>query len=150
MKLAQLIEIKEKLETIGKLKLPIWYEIAKNLKAVNKVLDEANELRMAIWEKFADKDEAGKVKEYIGEKGTPEEGKPYSKITDKAVLAECMAELKNMDDDDTFEVKFHRILKDRISQKDLEGGDFVPLIDVIVVETPADLRGETPKEPKAA
>jgi hypothetical protein len=152
MKLAELATIKAALEGLGRQKLPIWYEIAKNLKAVNKVLNEANEVRQDLWNKYADKEEDGKtVKEYMGDKGTPEEGKPYTKISDKADLKECMAQMKAMDEDDSYEVKFHRILASRVSAKDLEGVYGEPLIDVIFVETEAELKAQPPKAeaPKA-
>jgi hypothetical protein len=153
MKLAELATIKAALEGLGKQKLPIWYEIAKNLKAVNKVLNDANEVRQDLWNKYADKVEGTEeVKEYIGEAGTPEAGKPYTKITDKADLKECMAQMKAMDEDDSFTVNFHRILASRVSAKDLEGLYGEPLIDVVFVETEAELKAvPTPKAeaPKA-
>ena len=58
--------------------------------------------------------------------------------------------MKAMDEDDSHEVKFHRILASRVSAKDLEGVYAEPLIDIIFVETEAELKGLAPKpeEPK--
>ncbi len=128
MKIDQITQIKNALNQLGNERLPIAYEIAKNIKTCDKVIDEVQTIVKELFEKYAEKDENGKLKNF------EQDGQLMSKITDAEKLKEYNAELEKVRDDD-HEITFHKVLLSKIEAEKLQANTLVPLLDTIFVET---------------
>jgi hypothetical protein len=124
MKFSEISGIKNALEQLGNERLPIWYEIAKNIRICNKVIDEVQAIAKELFEGFADKDENGKLKQF------EENGRSVSKITDPEKLKAYSAEVEKLDKDD-HEITFHKVSLKKIESEKLQANVLVPLLDTI-------------------
>ncbi|MFA6295596.1 MAG: hypothetical protein WC666_04235 [Candidatus Paceibacterota bacterium] len=129
MKYAEIFEIKLALDKLGKERLPIAFEVAKNLRIAKKILDETQEIAKELHAKFADKDEKGEIKTYKNEEG----GQEVSKITDADKLKEYQTELKKLDAEE-HEVVFVKITKSQLAGEKLPAEILVSLIDTIITD----------------
>ena len=131
MKHMQIVEIKNALTDLGRERLPIAYEIAKNLRICNNFIQETADLSKALFEQFADRDTEGNLINYPVETppGQPEQSQ--MKISDPAKLKAYQVELVKVLDAD-HEVDFVKIPKIRIQSEKLVASVVVPLIDVII------------------
>lgn len=128
MKYGEIFEIKLALEKLGKERLPIAFEVAKNIRLANKVLSETQEIAKELHTKFADKDEKGEVKSYKNE-----EGQDVAKISDPAKLKEYQDELKKLDSEE-HDVPFVKINKSQLVGEKLPAEMLLALVDVIITE----------------
>jgi hypothetical protein len=128
MKYAEIFMIKDALQKLGKERLTVAFEIAKNIRACDKVLNEAQEIAKELHQKYADKDEKGEVKQYPDDKG-----QMLTKISDPALIKDYQVELAKLDTEE-HEVVFTKIKKSQISAEKIPGEILVPLIDTVLVE----------------
>ena len=130
MRLLQITEIQRALTELGKEKLPVAYELAKNIRLCNEILTEAQELAKELHTKFADKDENGEVIIYEEEINNTKQ--QISKISDPAQLTMYKAELDKLEAEE-HEVAFKTIQASKITTA-LEANKLLSLVDIIVVE----------------
>jgi hypothetical protein len=128
MKYMQIIEIKTSLAELGKEKLPIAYEIAKNIRMCNQIIQETQDINKTLVEKFCDKSEDGTPKDY------PVENHPEQtqlRIGDPELLKQYQeAWMKALDAD--HKVDFVKIPKLRIQSEKLLASMLVPLVDTVI------------------
>lgn len=128
MKYAEIFEIKLALEKLGKERLPVAFEVAKNIRVANKIITETQEIAKELHAKFADKDEKGETKVYKND-----DGQEISKITDPAKLKEYQEELKKLDMEE-HEPAFVKIKKSQLDGEKLPAEMLLALVDSIIVE----------------
>jgi hypothetical protein len=131
MKHMQIVDIKNALTTLGKERLPIAYEIAKNIRMCSNVIQETADLSKELFEKFADKDDQGQLINYPVEvpEGQPEQ--TQMRISDPAKLKSYQVELiKVLDADHT--IDFVKIPRSKIQSEKLEASILLPLIDIVI------------------
>lgn len=128
MKYAEIFEIKLALDKLGKERLPIAFEVAKNIRIANKILAETQEIAKELHAKFSDKDNKGEPVSY-----KDDEGREVSKITDTDKLKEYQVELKKLDTEE-HEVTFVKINKAQLAGEKLPAEMLLALIDTIIVE----------------
>lgn len=140
-------KIREALQILGTLNLPIAYEVAKNLKRVNATLREPEELLAELWNKYIDKDADGNQIQYTinGEAkivvANKDELLPDARVFTKIGDSEKQKdfqEQKKKTESDTFEVDLHEVkmskLKDYIEKNGIMGNALEPLLDVVLIE----------------
>lgn len=127
MKYAEIFEIKNALTALGKEKLAVAYEVAKNIRICDKVLTETQEIAKELHTKFTDKDEKGEVKIY-----KDEEGRDITKISDAKLLAQYQEELKKLDSEN-HEITFIKINKAKLEAEKLSADMLIALIDTVIV-----------------
>jgi hypothetical protein len=128
MKYFQILEVKNALTELGKERLPIAYEVAKNIRLCNKVIEETAELSREMFEKFADKDKDGKPVQVPDENN---QGQMTMKITDQANLLSYQEEIGKILNAD-HDMEFVKIPKVRIQSEKLTATTIVPLIDIVI------------------
>jgi len=128
MKYYQILEVKNALTDLGRERLPIAYEVAKNIRICNKIIDETAELSKDMFEKFADKGSDNKPIMVPDEKNG---NQPTMKITDAVNLAAYQEEIMKILNAD-HKVEFIKISKIRIQSEKLTASMIVPLIDAII------------------
>ena len=128
MKYAQIFEIKRDLQALGKERLPVAFEVAKNIRIADKILNETQEIAKELHTKFTDKDDKGEVKIY-----KDEENRDITKISDPEKLKQYQEELKKLDSED-HEVTFVKINKSQLAGEKLPAEMILALIDTIIVE----------------
>jgi hypothetical protein len=128
MKYFQILEVKNALTELGKERLPIAYEVAKNIRLCNKVIEETAELSREMFEKFADKDKDGKPVQVPDENN---QGQMTMKITDPANLLSYQEEIGKILNAD-HDMEFVKIPKVRIQSEKLTATTIVPLIDIVI------------------
>lgn len=150
LNLKELREIRTALQHLGNLpNLPIAYEIAKNLRRVNAVLKEPEELLETLREKQTEKDAEGKPIYFtIDNEGNTVAYDPakkninpranlFTRITNLTKLQEFEEQAKKAEKDE-FEVDFHVIkyskLKPYIEKDGIAANPLVPLLDRILIE----------------
>jgi hypothetical protein len=134
MRYAEIVEIHNALQTLGMEKLPIAYEIAKNIRRCTAVIREVQEVISQLVQKYAQKDSEGNI-EFV------EGGQP--KFPNAEAKAQYRAELRKIDMDDSYKVDFHRIAFTRIENEKLGGAVLAPLLDHIIVPTQDDVGRKT-------
>jgi hypothetical protein len=128
MKYLELIEIKNALTDLGKEKLPVAYEIAKNIRLCNNAIQETADVTKTLFESYADKDTKGVPINYPVEN---EPDKTQMRISDPEELKQYQLELfKALEADHV--VEFVKIPKSKIQSEKLIASMVVPLIDVII------------------
>lgn len=128
MKYFQIVEIKNALTELGKERLPVAYEIAKNIRICNNAVQETQDINKALIEKFCDKNEDGTPKNYPVE-GHPEQSQ--LKIGDPELLKQYSEEwMKALEAE--HEMAFVKIPKIRIQSEKLLASVIVPLIDTVI------------------
>ena len=127
MRYAEIKEIVNALTALGNEKLPIAYEIAKNIRKCNKILTEVDETVKELHTKFVDKDENGEVKQYT------EGDKTFSKISDPDQLKAFNEEIAKIEVDE-HEITFHKILFSKIENERLAANALAALIDTVIVD----------------
>jgi hypothetical protein len=124
----QITEIKNALIELGKERLPVAYEIAKNTRLCNQVINETADLSRELFEKFADRDSEGALIQY------PDESKSMQtvlKINDPEKLAQHQAErIKLLLAEHT--VDFVKISASSIQAVPLTASILMPLLDSII------------------
>lgn len=129
MKLYQIDQINKALKKLAETDLPIAYELAKNIRACETILDESNEIARELHSRFADKNEKGELIQY------PQDGKEYSRITDtsKALLyTHELAKIEAVEHD----IKLVPISKTIFEGKQIPGltNLLIPLIGTIIID----------------
>ncbi len=146
----ELVNMRDALQGLSALNLPIPYELAKNLRRVKSALKEPEELLDTLRSNYVDKDENGgaifygvnkddKFTKYIPENRN--EFNPdtplLTLISDKSKLKEYQEKEKEFNKDE-FEVDFHEIkmskLKDYLQKDGIPGNLFEPLVDIIFID----------------
>jgi len=128
MKYLQIVEIKSALTELSKERLPIAYEIAKNIRICNNAIQEMTELSRTIFENFADKDEDGNfIKHQVGD----DPNNMQLKISNSDALNQYQIEFVKLLDVE-HDVHFVMIPKARIQTENLLADVLIPLIDVII------------------
>lgn len=127
MKYAEIMEVRDALVRLGEKDLPVAYEVAKNIRICNSILNETREILQDLHKKFADKDKDGNIIQY------EENGQQVSKITDKEKLAQYQEELRKLDAEE-HEVAFLKVSKASFAGKDVPGLVLVPLVDVVITD----------------
>lgn len=127
MRYTEIAEIRNALQVLGNEKLPIAYEVAKNIRKCNRILDEVQDIVKELHGKYADKDEKGTVKQY------EEDGKQLAKISDPAQLLAYQQELAKIDTEE-HEIEFIKISSSKLDSEKLTGNILVPLIDVVIID----------------
>jgi hypothetical protein len=128
MNYTEIQNVKQALLKISSERLPIAYEIAKNLKLCNKIIAETDEIMMEIYKKYADKDEKGELRVYHD----PSEKEMY-KISDNEKLLEYQQALNKLYSEE-HDVKFITISKTTLIGQSLYATDLLPLLDIIIVD----------------
>jgi len=128
MKYLQVVEIKNALTELGKERLPIAYEVAKNIRICNKIIDETSEISREMFEKFSDKDANEKPIQVPDDKNN---GQMTMTITDPMNLKMYQEELTKILNSEHL-VEFIKIPKARIQNEKLTANVVVPLIDVVI------------------
>ena len=150
----ELVAIRESLIELGKLDLPIPYELGKNLKRVNAALKDAEETLEEVRQKYVDREpavgdvdgdiilyainKAGDVIPFDENKRSEynPQSRIFSKISDKKKVKEFQVQEKKLQKDE-FEVDFHEIpmlkLQAILDKSGLKSGVFLPLIDYVFV-----------------
>lgn len=129
MKYLQLEQIQRALTELGKERLPIAYEIARNLQLCNKVLGEVTDISRQLFEQYADKDASGKFVQ------VPQDGNPSNlmlKISDPAKLSLYQVEMQKLANED-HSIEFVKIPMDALKGEKLTAEFLLPLLDVIIV-----------------
>jgi hypothetical protein len=125
MKFNELVALKNALEALGKERLPIAYELAKNIHLADQAINEAQELARELYTKFVDRDENGDVIPYMDQ-----EGQQITRITDTTNLNAYLVEIKKMESVD-YEINFVKIGKSTLAKKDLLAEQLIPLLSII-------------------
>jgi hypothetical protein len=128
MKHIEILEVKKALEELGKERLPVAYEVAKNTRICEKILNETSDILREIFEKYADRDEQGTPIQH--QDSDPTKGSTM-KITDPAMLKNYRDEIERVLNED-HEVTFVKIPRSRIQSERLTASMLVPLIDVVI------------------
>lgn len=129
MKYFQIEQIQKALTDLSKERLPIAYEIARNLQLCNKVISEVSEVSRQLFEQFADRDEHG---EFVR---VPQEGNPSNllmKITDPSKLSAYQQAIQKLAADE-HSIPFVTISMDAIKGEKLAAETLLPLLDVILI-----------------
>ena len=127
MQHAQIISIHQALLALGTEKLPIAYEIAKNVKMCERVMAETRELIQTIFKKYADRDDKGNLLEIV------EDGKKRHQVTVPENVAQCNEELAKVEKEE-HDIKFVPISSSIVIGKDIPVTTLVPLLDTIIVD----------------
>ena len=126
----QLMEIKNSLDTLGKLNCGIFYELAKNKRKVAQVISDVQAITQELFEKFCDKNEDGTPKQFP----VPNmPGQAQMRISDEKLLTEYNKELQKVILDE-YEIEFVKIPLSKFRGERLQADTFVPLIDTVVEE----------------
>ena len=124
----QILEIKNALIELGKERLPVAYEIAKNTRLCNQIIAETADLSRELFEKFADRDDNGNLIQY------PDESKPMQtmlKIDDPEKLAQHQTErIKLLLAEHA--VDFVKVPASSIQAVPLAAAILMPLLDSII------------------
>lgn len=128
MKYKEIVVIKEALEKLGKEPSDALFEIAKNIRICNVIIDEATSLAKDIISKYADREEDGKIKEY------PEtNGQNTMRVTDPEKMLQLQNNLANLENQE-HEVTFVKFSMSKLKNLTLTLDMLIPLIDVIISE----------------
>jgi hypothetical protein len=144
MKVAKLQSILGALQALGQQKLPIGYEIAKNIRRCEQALAETNDVVKALVRKHA-------VKRPDGEPSYEVRGDRMFPVFDEENRGLYAAEIRKVDEE-SVEVDLHRVLVARLEGIPVEGSLLAPLLGYVFVESveePAPKERET-HEAKAA
>jgi hypothetical protein len=127
MKYAEVFLIKTALEALGKLDLPVTFEVAKNIRACNVVLTEVQELAKELVEKYADRDEAGQL--IVTKEGDFEK----YKFNDLVKREHYNQEARKID---LFEhdIKLIKIKRSALPTTGIDISILVPLIDTVIID----------------
>ncbi len=128
MKFAEILIIKKALMVLGQERLPVAYEIAKNIRICDKIITESKEIANEVYLRYADREENGDVKMYKNELG-----QGVARITDSTRAAECQVELNKLDLEE-HDVSFVKFNKNILKAEKLSADTLIPLIDIIIVE----------------
>lgn len=131
LKMEEVATIFVALEELGDKETDIWYEIGKNIRKLKSFVQEYNEARREIQEKFSEKDKDGKIKLLL----TPN-GKQWIDYGKKQKNADdAMAKLNA----EEAEVDIHKINIEKLKDSkgnwryELKGNAMAPLIDTVFV-----------------
>ena len=128
MKLKEIQEIHKSLQKLGEERLPIGYELARNLKLCNNVIKDYEEVASSLFSQYGDKNDSGELVNYAGESG-----QVLLKISDPVLLEQYQKELQKLQGEE-HNIKFLKIPKSKLDGRALEGNTLVPLLDVIIEE----------------
>lgn len=128
MKLAQVAAIHQSLTILSQERLAAAYEIAKNIRTCESILNEVQELMRVLFTTYVDRDLDGKIKEY-----EEEDGKKVNKISDLQQLALYREELAKIDAEER-DVKLVPIPAEKISGKELSAAVLMPLLGTVILD----------------
>ena len=160
----ELQEIRGCLRELGRLNLPIPYEIGKNLRKVNAALRDPEEQMEELRKKYIEKDAEGDPIYYaVNKEGNIVVFDPKNRndfppgaplqtfIDDKTKLKEFKKEAKVIEEDE-FEVDFHEVKMSKLtkflSEHNIPGILFEPLVDIIFFEDSGTHQESPRKEDK--
>jgi hypothetical protein len=128
MKFIEIVQIKESLKKLSQERLHVAYEIAKNIRICDKIINETQEIAKELYTKYADVDTNGQVIT-----SRDEEGRETAKISDPEKIKECQEELTKLDREE-HDVQFCKINKTKLEAEKLSADILIPLVDVIIIE----------------
>ena len=128
MKFAEIVIIKEALEKISLGHLTFAFEIAKNLRICNKVIDETMSVVKDLQRQFLDKDERGEIMVHKDEKG-----QDTMKISDPSKLLQYQNAVRKLEEEE-HGMAFLTIHKSKIEAEKFAAVEIIPLVDVIIIE----------------
>jgi hypothetical protein len=128
MKFIEIVQIKESLKNLSQERLHVAYEIAKNIRICDKIINETQEIAKELYTKYADVDGEGKVIT-----SRDKEGRETAKISDPEKIIECQEELTKLDKEE-HDVQFIKINKTKLEAEKLSADILIPLVDVIIIE----------------
>ena len=128
MKFGQIASIHQALTVLGQERLPVAYEVAKNIKACEKVISEVQDLVKSLFQTYVDRDLSGNVIEY-----EEDGGKKVNKISDPKQLAAYQEEMNKIDAED-YEIKLATIPGSKFEGKEIAATVLMPLLDSVIVD----------------
>lgn len=127
MKFGQIASIHQALTVLGQERLPVAYEVAKNIKACEKVITEVQELVKTLFQTYVDRDLSGNIIEY-------EDGdKKTNKISDPKQLTLYQEEMNKIDAED-YDIKLTPISGTKFEGKEIAATVLMPLLDSVIVD----------------
>jgi hypothetical protein len=133
MKYKQLREVLQGLEGLGTYeKLRLAVEIARNIKRIKAIVEEADELARTIFMKFADKDGDGKVIWYE-EKDSLGNDVRRNKISDLERKKLHQEEVDKLDEEE-HDIELVRIPLSKIEGKEINANFLAPLLDIVITD----------------
>ena len=127
MRFGQIAALQQALTVLGQERLPMAYEIAKNLKACDRVMIEVRELAQIIFQKYADRDLSGNIMEY------DEDGKKQNKISDPEQLRMYNDEITKIDTEE-HDIHLITIPGIKFAGKDIAAAVLLPLLDTVIMD----------------
>jgi hypothetical protein len=127
MRYVQIAMIHQALTALGQERLPVAYEVAKNLKACDKIMVEVRDLLTILFQKYVDRDLSGNIVEY------EEDGQKRNKISDPEQLRQYNEEIAKIDAED-YEIKFTTIPGEKLAGKEIAASILLPLLDVVITD----------------
>lgn len=127
MKFVQIANIHQALNVLAQERLPVAYEIAKNIKECDKVITEVQELLKVLFQTYVDRDLSGNIIAYS------ENDKQVNKISDPAQLKLYTEEIAKIDAED-HDIKLTPISGEKFAGKEIPATVLLPLLDTVIVD----------------
>ena len=121
---ADALAIASSLNYLNQKETSAWYQIAKNSKKLKDVLEDINESKKLVFEKFAKKDAKGEIKFKDDAKTQID----FGKNADKA------DEMWNKVQLEEVEIDFHTFSRKVLDDQKLSPTAITPLLDIIIVD----------------
>lgn len=127
MKFVQIANIHQALNVLAQERLPVAYEIAKNIKECDKVITEVQELLKVLFQTYVDRDLSGNIITYT------ENDKQVNKISDPNQLKLYNEEIAKIDAED-HDIKLTPISGEKFAGKEIPATVLLPLLDTVIVD----------------
>lgn len=121
---AEVLAISSALGYLNQKETEAWYAVAKNSKKLKSALDDINESKKLVFEKYAEKDEKGEIKFKDEQKTQIDFGKN----------AEAADEMWKKIQDEEVEIDFHTFSSKLLVGTKLNSTIIAPLIDIIITD----------------
>jgi hypothetical protein len=121
---ADVLAISSALGYLNQKETEAWYQIAKNTKKLKAALDDINESKKLVFEKYAEKDEKGEIKFKDQNKTQIDFGKNEKEAD----------EMWKKIQEEEIEIDFHTFSSNVLAGQKLNSTIITPLIDIIIVD----------------
>lgn len=119
----ELLEIQGALSYLTKKETEAWYQIGRNLKKIAKPLEDINDAKKLLFDKYAIKDDNGNIKFKDENRMEVDFGE------NKDDADKLWQEIK----DEEVEVEFYKFNKSILDGEKLNSSAMLPLLDVIII-----------------